>query len=104
MISLGDIVIGYILILLGWYMWQAQKSREQAREMASSYCKQLELQLLDDTVVLSRIRFKKSQPGRIKISRTYQFEFSSMGNERYHGSLELLGNQMVDISLDAHRV
>ena len=103
MISLGDIIIGYILILIGWYLWQAQKSRENARAIASDYCKQLELQLLDDTVVLSRIRIKKNQLGRIKLSRTYQFEFSSMGNERYHGSLEFLGNHMVDISLDAHR-
>ncbi len=104
MFDLGDIIIGYVVIVLAWYLWQAQKSREHARELAARHCKQLELQLLDDTVVMNRIRLKKNTLGRIKISRTYRFEFSSMGNERYQGVLELLGNELVNISLDAHRV
>lgn len=104
MFDLGDIVVGYIIILLGWYLWQAQKSREYAREVATRYCKQLELQLLDDTVVLVRIRLKKNTSGRIKIARVYRFEFSSMGDERYQGELELIGNELLDISLEAHRV
>ncbi|TNF35224.1 MAG: DUF3301 domain-containing protein [Gammaproteobacteria bacterium] len=104
MFELADIIIGYVIILLGWLLWQAQKSRESARKIAQKYCKQQDLQLLDDTVVLSRIRIGKDRADRFRIARRYRFEFSSMGDERYQGELELMGNELVFIDVEAHRI
>ena len=90
------------LALLGWPAIQRQQA---ARVLALRYlrkqCQQENLQLLDDTVSLARMRLKLIE-GRPVLVRGYEFEFSVDGGDRYPGSLVLEGYRPVSVVLAVH--
>nr|WP_302473642.1 DUF3301 domain-containing protein [Thalassolituus sp.] len=90
------------LALLGWPAIQRQQA---ARVLALRYlrkqCQQENLQLLDDTVSLARMRLKFTK-GRPVLVRGYEFEFSVDGGDRYPGSLVLEGYRPVSVVLAVH--
>lgn len=84
-----------------WYKNLAYK--DVAYKSALQFCKEADVQLLDQTIVLRSIRpIKHSQAWSLR--RTYQFEFTSTGADRYKGSVILLGKSVADIQLAAHRL
>jgi hypothetical protein len=46
----------------------------------------------------------RSLSGGLVFRRRYQFEFSSTGDRRYQGKLELLGMGLQSIELEAYRL
>ncbi len=44
------------------------------------------------------------QPGRLRLRRTYSFEFSDTGNNRRHGAIVMLGAELQDLQLEPYRV
>jgi hypothetical protein len=59
--------------------------------VAQRLCKQHQLQLLDDTITITKLRAKRNKNGRLSWQRTYQFEFSDSGNNRQKGTIIILG-------------
>ncbi|HIF54400.1 MAG TPA: DUF3301 domain-containing protein, partial [Methylococcaceae bacterium] len=47
---------------------------------------------------------KRNEQGKFMGWRSYQFEFTSTGEERYHGKVIMLGRQVINIQLDAYRI
>ncbi|WP_417585237.1 DUF3301 domain-containing protein [Nitrincola sp.] len=91
------------VIALLW--WQNLKARELALKQVKRYCEREALQLLDQSVALRRLSMVRSpHNGQLTIKRRYVFEFTSTGDERYQGNIELLGSRMRHIEVDAHRV
>jgi len=74
----------------------------RAREMASRYCQQLNLQLLDYSMVITGYWPVRNSTGNLVIRRTYQFEFTSTGERRYQGIIVLFGSQIKSIDLEAY--
>ncbi len=72
--------------------------------IARQRCEQEGLQLLDQSVVLRRVRFKRDRDGRLRACRRYMFEFTSTGMARYPGYVELMGNRVMDISIAPHHI
>lgn len=89
-----------LLLLIGFYVWQsALRARERARLLGRALCAEARVQLLDQTVALSRLRLRRV-PGRgLRLWRCFAFEFSSDGIDRLHGSLDLLDDEVVAYDL-----
>ena len=93
------------LVFLGVVYWlRARDLKQLALVAASNHCKSLNLSLLDETVVLKRIKPMRSPEGKLALTRTYYFDFSSNGEDRYQGEISLAGKRILQIKLPPHRI
>lgn len=90
------------LVILHW--WQSQQVKEIALSYTRAHCKELDLQFLDDSISLRGLWLKRDEQGRIRFWRSYNFEFSSTGDERYTGKVVTLGSQVIALHLQPHRM
>jgi hypothetical protein len=89
----------------GVLLWiDSLKARERAVRAGRSACERYELQFLDDTVSFARMRLARNHDGQLRIARTYTFEFSDTGNNRRHGAVMMLGDQVQDLHLEPYRI
>jgi len=98
-------IFGILLFSAFFLYWlSAQKVKEIAWAATRRRCHDMELQMLDGYIAYSKIALKKDDRDQWHIARTYLFEFSSTGAERYNGSISMLGRRVQTIQLDAHRL
>lgn len=93
-----------VLLLIGYYWSSSMKAREIAFSAAVAHCQKMEVVLLDEYVALIGQWLKRDEQGRIKAWRSFQFEFSSTGDERYHGKVIMLGRNILSIQLEPYRI
>ena len=92
-----------IVIVAAILLWvDSLRARERAVEAGRSACRRYELQFLDDTVSFARIRLARNEDGELRIARTYTFEFSDTGNNRRHGAIVMLGDELQDLRLEPY--
>lgn len=103
-IDLFDVFILSVFLLILAYWWQAQGVKHRAIKAVKAHCKSMDVQLLDDSVELKRFWFKRNARGQLAIWRSYAFEFSSTGEERYLGRVVMLGIQLERVDLSPHRL
>ena len=90
-----------VLIVLGSLalMWSGARA---AAELAAAYgreaCARAGVQWLDQSVHLVKLALKRASDGRLRVQRTYRFEYSRRGDDRNVGSLALLGRELQWIS------
>ncbi len=99
---MADLLFIILLLLLGYFWSNSLKARELAFLVAKRHCQQMNVQLLDEYVALNGLWLKKDGAGKTRAWRSYLFEFSSTGNERYNGKVILLGRKTLSIQLDPH--
>ena len=88
---------------LGIYFWiDSLRAREHAVAAGRSACERYGVQLLDDTVAVAWLRFARDEDGRLRLRRTYTFEFSDTGNNRRHGTIVMLGARVEDLHLEPY--
>jgi hypothetical protein len=93
------------LALGGVALWvDSLRAREHAVAAGRAACARYGLQLLDDTVSFARLRVARDEDGRLRLKRTYAFEFSDTGNNRRHGAIVMLGAQLQDLQLEPYPV
>ena len=92
----------FILIMTAaiWLWWSGAQSRETAVKLARSACGRCGVQLLDETVTLTKLRLQRNSSGRMNLARWYRFEFSTSGDNRRDGLVGLLGSQLLSMHLD----
>ncbi len=95
-----DILLIFLLLAALAFWWFSAQSRETAIHFARDACKRCGVQLLDETVSMSKMRLRRSDRGHMGIARWYTFEFSASGQDRRSGNVNLLGNQLLDMHLD----
>ena len=96
-----------LLALLGAaavYWWRSGVFKERARKLAGAHCARLGLQFLDQSVVITGVRPLRDADGRLVLRRRYEFEFASLGDRRYRGSLILIGMQLQSIELETYKL
>jgi hypothetical protein len=92
-----------VVIVAAVLLWvDSLRARERAVEAGRSACRRYELQFLDDTVSFARIRLGRNEEGELRIARTYTFEFSDTGNNRRHGAIVMLGDELQDLRLEPY--
>jgi hypothetical protein len=94
----------FIVATLIAYFWHSGQFKGHARQLVQQHCKTLNVQLLDEGMVIKNIRPVRGSSGRLVLRRSYQFEFSSIGDQRYKGQIVLEGYNLIDISFDAYRI
>lgn len=94
-----------IALLLGAYLYwfNGQHAKEIALKAVRANCLNLDVQMLDEYVALNSIRLSRNQTGAIRARRTFLFEFSSTGNERYNGVCIMLGRCVESIQMEPYR-
>ncbi len=87
------------ILLLGWFWLNSLRAREVATEICRAARKQRDLQFLDQTVSLRRLRTRRIGTG-LRMVRVYGFDFSAEGIGRHSGYLILVGLNPETIGLD----
>ncbi len=103
-ISFGDLFILGLIFFAGIFWWNALGAKEIALDASRAYCEKMDVQMLDDSVELRGLWFKRDKQDRFCLWRSYYFEFSSLGDQRYKGRIILLGKQVLAIELEPHQV
>lgn len=90
--SFGFLISFFAVAGVGLWFWRdSLGAREQARAASTRACQQSNVQLLDDTVALERLWWRRDRDGRLKLERLYVFEFTDTGSRRQMGSVLLVG-------------
>lgn len=95
-------LIGFGLIVYYWSL--TQKLKQVALKAAYVRCKEAGVQLLDHTVVHSKLRLRTMVGRGLCCQREYSFEFTSTGEERYLGRVIIHGGQVVSTELSAYLI
>ncbi|HEX3849194.1 MAG TPA: DUF3301 domain-containing protein [Steroidobacteraceae bacterium] len=77
----------------------ALDAREQANRIAKDTCSRAVVQLLDGTVAFSGFRWTRRPGGRLRLLRTYTFDYSRDGFEREQGFIVLAGLELQAVGL-----
>ncbi len=104
MYELADLFWLTLLLVVCYYAWHAHGMKEVALKATRSYCTDMGIGLLDDTVVLRGFWWKRDAAGRLRMWRSFLFEFTATGDERYQGKIVLLGKRVQNIELEPHRL
>jgi hypothetical protein len=93
------------LALAAAYLWfDSLRAREHAVAAGRAACARYGVQLLDETVAFTRLRLARDAEGRLRLRRTYVFEFSETGDNRRHGAIVMLGARLEDLQLEPYRL
>jgi hypothetical protein len=76
-----------------WIWMDALDAREQAIRFGREICREAGVQLLDQSVALSRLRIVRVESVPTLVRR-YSFEISLDGADRHRGHLELRGREL----------
>ncbi len=94
-----------VLIVAGGLFWiDSLRARERALAAGRGACERYGVQLLDETVQFAGLRLARDEAGRLRLQRSYSFEFSDTGNNRRHGAIVMLGGELQDLQLEPYRV
>lgn len=97
--------IAIILIIAGLAFWMdSLRARERALAAGRGACERNSLQLLDATVQFAKLRLARDDAGRLRLKRTYTFEFSDTGDNRRHGAIIMLGGELQDMQFEPYRL
>jgi hypothetical protein len=90
-----ELVLLVVLVAVAWLWLDSIKVRETAVKAARAACESDGLLLLDDTVAIRALKTSRNADGRVRLQRTYDFEYSDTGDNRRAGSIVMLGQQVV---------
>src|SRR4051812_9879153 len=101
MLEAAALVIAALAVLV-WI--DSLRSRERALGAGRAACSRYGVQLLDDTVAIAALSMARDAEGRLRLRRTYVFEFSDTGDNRRSGSIVILGAELQDLQPDPYRM
>lgn len=96
----GFLLVVFAAIVI--FAWRILAVKDLALVAAKKHCQTMDVQFLDGSVILTKIRVRRGPAGRPAIFQQFQFEFSTTGERRYLGWTEYAGKSMVSMELQAH--
>ena len=90
------------LVLVVW--WDTIRCQEIAKRAGKYSCNSENVQFLDDTVQLHKIRMARNSAGRLHFCRDYRFEYSLDGVQRCQGLIKLCGRVVSEVALENYSV
>jgi len=98
------IIVLLILAPIIFYIMHSVRLKEFANKVAAQHCTAMEVQFLDQTVFLQKMRLARSTSGRLGIERHYHFDFTTTGEDRYRGEVILMGYKIQGVFLAPHKM
>lgn len=103
-IEVSDLLWLLVISFCCYYWWLSKGIKERALVAVRRHCDKLNLQLLDQSIALRGLWLKRGSDGKVHFWRSYNFDFSSQGDDRYKGRVTLLGNRIEGFDLEPHRI
>ena len=103
MFNLVDLLLLSILFLAVTYWWNDRGVKQIALLACQRHCQNMDVQMLDQSIQLERLKLRRNQQGTLCFQRYFVFEFSTAGDRRYKGRAKLIGKRVVTIELEPHR-
>ncbi|HBR97703.1 MAG TPA: DUF3301 domain-containing protein [Gammaproteobacteria bacterium] len=91
-----------LMIALGsvaYFWWSSAGVHERVMHTAKLACQKADMQLLDATVALRKLRLQRDEQGRLRLARLYEFEFSHNGLDRHEGYIVTLAERIYQVHL-----
>jgi hypothetical protein len=99
MYDIYDIALLIPLFLLMMYWWRTSEQKSIAIAGARNYCKERQLQLLDESLVFRNFRLERDLRGKRSLCRAYEFDYSKAGEDRHTGIIMLRGYTILRVIL-----
>ena len=99
MYTIYDIALLIPCALLLLYWWRASGQKSLAVTAARAYCKNRNLQLLDESLVFTRFRLERDNRNRRRLCRLYEFDYCPDGMERMTGEIIVSGYSVLRVIL-----
>lgn len=94
-------LLALIVLAVGaWFWYDSMQAREAMIRTCARICANMNLQFLDETVELAKLRPGRAPSGRMGWRRLYVFEFSESGSDRWKGRALLNGRHVESVQLD----
>lgn len=103
-IDLKTLTFLFLLGFAGWYCWLAMAVKEGAVQAAKRACEKADVLMLDQSVYLSGVGLERDPEGRLRIRRTFSFDFTATGERRYRGWVTLLGQRLKSVAFQPHDI
>ena len=87
------------LVAAVWYWQDSLRSRELTLKRCRQICEQHNVQFLDQSVHVEKIRLGKTATNKLCIRRFYAFEFSVAGADRHDGVAVVANGRLEYLSL-----
>lgn len=100
-IDIYDIVLLIPIILVLMYWWRSAGQKDVAVHAARVYCKERNLQFLDETLVFQRYRIERDSRNQRRLCRIYEFDYCPDGVNRLTGEIILRGYRVLRVILHA---
>lgn len=98
--TLLGLVALIVIAAIVWFWNDSLRARENMTATCARICQEMHLQFLDETVALARLRLARAPSGNLAWRRTYVFEFSESGADRWKGRAQLIGRKVESVQLD----
>lgn len=95
-----SILIILFLALIAWFWLNSIRAKEIALQASAEACKQIEVQFLDQTASLKKLRINRDRNGRMIFERIYSFDFSRDRETRVQGLVTIIGQRVTKVLLD----
>lgn len=99
--TLLELVVWLVIAFAAYQFWRVRAISEATYKYLTHYCNTHQLQLLSVARAKTRFSFKYGKPDW---HSSFNFEFSSNGEDRYSGQVELVGLRIVHTEVPPHRV
>ena len=103
-IDLQDVTILLLFGFAAFWWWRAHAVKEIALQATREHCRNFDVQLLDESVVMRGLWLQRDAQGSLRVRRSYLFEFTTTGERRYHGGTVMLGQRVETIQLEPHQL
>lgn len=101
----NELLALFLLGLLGLFWSDNRKAYERAKQTCLGICLQHQVELLDDTISIQRLRLVRTYQG-IRLQRVYRFDYTDFSTLRKTGYLMMSGRSIdyVRLQEDDHQV
>jgi len=95
-LSYGTVALLFLCVLIVWFWQDSLRVRDIANGAAIEACARLGLQFLDGTVAFSKLSFVRDA-GRLRLRRTYVFDYTAHSIGRLQGFVMLVGDAVESV-------
>lgn len=98
----SDLLVWVLVAAVAAVFYDAMRLKNRATRTARRACGQHNLQLLDESVVLSSLRMQRENENSWMpvLLRVYRFEFSTDGSGRRQGWVKMRGARVTGVQLE----